>query len=131
MKPDTKRRLIEFKLSLPVLLLAGVLICGNAFAAMTYRVSAQVFRLGELIAYPVMLVGEGQTTGGSYSAPGESQYRFVVLIRPAADNQVSISLEFTSGKITIQPNLLVEINKETSLTIDNTSLVLLVERHAE
>lgn len=102
----------------------------NVFAAEKYRVSAQIFRLGEVIGSPVMLVEEGETMAGTYSAPGEPQYRFVVLIRPVADDQVSISLEFTSGKITLQPNLLVDINKETSVTIDKTRMVLLVEKES-
>jgi len=126
-----KHKPIAFKLLSPALLLIGVMLCGDVFAAMTYRVSAQVFRLGEVIASPTMLVDEGETTGGSYSVTGSAQYRFVVLIRPVADDQVSVSLEFTSGKTSIQPNLLVDINKETAVTIDNTRLVLLVERHTE
>jgi len=131
MNPEMHHRSHVLKIFLPVLLLFGILFASNVFAAMTYRVSVQVFRLGEVIASPVMLVEEGETVGGTYSVSGSAQYRFVVLIRPMADDQVSISLEFTSGKITIQPNLLVDINKETSVTIDNTNLVLLVERHAE
>jgi heat shock protein HslJ len=130
MNPEIYKRPLTLKAFLPVLLVLGVALNGNVFATEMYRVSAQIFRLGELIGSPVMLVEEGETTGGTYSAPGEAQYRFVVLIRPVADDQVSASLEFTSGKITIQPNLLVDINKETSVTIDETRMVLLVERES-
>jgi len=130
MNPEINKRPFALKVFLPVLLVLGVAFNGNVFAAEMYRVSAQIFRLGELIGNPVMPVEEGETTGGTYSAPGEAQYRFVVLIRPAADDQVSVSLEFTSGKITIQPNLLVDINKETSLTIESTRMVLLVEKES-
>lgn len=130
MESDINKRPLTLKAFLPLLLVLGVVLNGNVFAAEMYRVSAQIFRLGELIGNPVMLVEEGETTGGTYSAPGEAQYRFVVLIRLAADDQVSVSLEFTSGKITIQPNLLVDINKETSITIDSTHMVLLVEKES-
>jgi len=127
----TNNRLIEMKVFFKVLLLLGVSVTGSAFAANQYRVSAQVFSLGELIAQPVMVLEEGETASVSYSMPGEAQYKFVVLIRPAADDQVSISLQFSSGKINLQPNLLVEINKQTSVTIDKTRMTLLVQRESD
>jgi len=127
----TNNRLIHMKVFLKVLLLLGISVTGSTFAANQYRVSAQVFSLGELIAQPVMVIEEGKTASVSYSMPGEAQYKFVVLIRPAADDQVSISLQFSSGKINLQPNLLVEINKQTSVTIDKTRMTLLVQRESD
>lgn len=124
-------RFVEMKVLLTVLLLLGVSVSGSALAANQYRVSAQVFSLGELIAQPVMVIEEGRTASVSYSVPGEAQYKFVILIRPAADDQVSISLQFSSGKINLQPNLLVEINKQTSIKIDNTRMTLLVQRESD
>jgi heat shock protein HslJ len=128
MKQDSKPSSIVFRLLLPLIVFSSLLICGDAFAAKTYRVSAQVFRLGELIAKPVMTVEEGETTAGTWSVPDSAQYRFVVLIRPVADDQVSISFEFTAGNIHIQPDLVVDVGKEASVTIDNIRLTLLVER---
>ena len=125
------KRIFEMKVFLKVLLLLGVSVAGSAFAADQYRVSAQVFSLGELIAQPVMVIEEGKTASVSYSVAGEAQYKFVVLIRPAADDQVWVSLQFSSGKIHLQPNLLVEINKQTSITIDKTRMTLLVQRESD
>ena len=59
--------------------------------------------------------------------PGEAQYKFVVLVRPAADGEVFISMQFSSGKIDIQPNLLVKLGEEASATIDKIRLTLLVQ----
>ncbi len=126
--PEMTRTHITSKALLAAILLLGLVASNTVFAAEKYRVSVQVYRLGELIASPVMLVEEGETSGGTVSIPGEAQYKFVVLVRPVADDQVSISLEWTSGKITLQPNLLVDIGKETSVTIDQSRMVLLVER---
>ena len=110
-----------------LLLLLGLSLTVSVSAAQKYRVSAQVYHFGELIAQPVIEVDAGQTTGGQYSVPGEKHYKFLVLVRPAAKDQVSISLQFSSGKLNIQPNLLVDIDKETSATIDKVRLVLLVQ----
>ncbi len=128
MNPEMIRTQLTLKVLLPALLVFGLAVSSNVFSAEIYRVSVQVYRLGELIASPVMLVEEGETSGGTVSIPGEAQYRFVVLVRPVADDQVSVSLEWTSGKINLQPNLLVDIDKETSVIIDQSRLVLLVER---
>jgi len=119
------------KFILQVFLLSGFLVTGVALAADKYRVSVEVFSLGELIAQPVMIVREDETTSGTYSVPGKAQYKFVILIRPAADGQVWASLQFTSGKIELQPNLLVDINKQTAVTIDKTRLTLLIEEELD
>jgi len=116
------------KVFLSVLLFYGLTLSISVMAAETYRVSVKVFRMGEMIASPELLVEEGVTSGGSFAISGQAEYRFVVLIRPAAENQVSLSLEWTSGEINLQPNLLIDINKETSVTIDKTRIVVLVER---
>ena len=118
-----------FRLSLaPFLLtLLGLSFSGWVLAAERYVVSAQVFHLGEVIGQPVIEVEAGKILGGHYMVPGERQYKFVVLVRPAADNQVFISLQFSSGKLNIQPNLLVDIDKQTSTTIDKVRMVLRVQ----
>lgn len=111
-----------------ILLLLGLSLTANVFAAEKFRVFANVYSLGELIAQPVMIVEEGKTTSASYSVPGQAQYKFIVLIRPTADEEVSVSLQFTSGNITIQPNLLVVLNQQTAVTVEKVRMVLLVER---
>lgn len=104
---------------------------GNTYAAERYRVSAQFFHLGELIGKPMMEVKLGETTSGEYSAEGEGHYRIVVLVRPVADEQVYVSMQFSSGKIDIQPNLLADIGKPLSATIKKIRVNLLVEEIVE
>lgn len=105
----------------------SMLFAGSALAADAFRVSAHVFHLGEVIAQPVLEVEEGVTAAAS-SEPGSwGQYRFVALVRPAADGQVYVSVQFSSGDIDIQPNLLVDIGKPASVTIKKVRMDLLVE----
>ena len=114
--------------SVPLLaMVLGLSATSNVFAADRYRVTTQVFHLGEVIAQPVIDVEVGKTFGGTYSVPGEAQYKFVVLVKPAADGEVFISMQFSSGKIDIQPNLLVNIGEEATATIDKVRLSLLVQ----
>jgi len=126
-----RNRCFCLKVTLILVMLLGFSINGSAFGSDRYRVSAQVFHLGEMIAQPVIDVVAGKTTGGTYSVAGESQYTFVVLLRPMTDDKVSVSMQFSSGKIDIQPNLLVDIGKETSATIDKIRLMLMVQEIAE
>jgi hypothetical protein len=114
-----------------LVMMLGFSMTSNVFAADKYRVSAQVFHLGEMIAQPVIDVVEGDTIGGTYTVPGESRYTFVVLVRPIAENKVSVSMQFSSGKINIQPNLVVDIGQEISATIDKVRLNLLVQNIVE
>jgi hypothetical protein len=125
------KRCFYQKVTLVLVILIGFSMASSVFGAERYRVSTQVFHLGEMIAQPVIDVEPGKTTGGTYSVPGESQYTFVVLVRPMTDDTVSVSMQFSSGKIEIQPNLLVDIGKETSVTIDKVRLNLLVQSIVE
>jgi len=108
------------------LIILGLSVSGSVYGAEKYRVGVQVFHLGELIAQPVLDVVAGKTTGGEYSVPGERRYTFVVLLRPMTEDKVSVSMQFSSGKVDIQPNLLVDIGEEVSATIDKVLLKLIV-----
>ena len=106
-------------------------LTGNGFAADRYRVSAEFFHLGELIGKPMMEVTLGETVAGEYSSEGEGHYTIAVLLRPVADGQVYVSMQFSSGKIDIQPNLLADIGKARSATIKKVRMNLLVEEISE
>ena len=127
----TYKRRIKLKAALMLVMVLGLSVTSSVFGADRYRVSARVFHFGELIAQPELDVEVGKTLGGSYSVPGQAQYKFVVLVRPAADDEVFISMQFSSGKLEIQPNLLVTVGEETSATIDKVRLTLLVQELVE
>lgn len=106
----------------------GLALSNHVLASEVYRVEARFFHLGELIAAPAIDVRSNETTSASYSEPGKSQYKFVVLVRPSGENGVSVSMQFSSGKINIQPNLLLELGEETSATIDKVRLKVKVQK---
>ena len=108
-----------------------VLMTGSALATEKYRVSMQFFHLGELVGKPMMEVEMGETTAGEFSEEGKAQYKIVVLVRPVADGQVYVSIQFSSGKLDIQPNLMVDIGKPRSATIKKVRMNLLVEAVGE
>lgn len=111
------------------LLVLGLALLGasSVFAADRYRVSSQFYHLGELIAKPMIEVEEDETTAGTFSDEGRGQYKVVVLVKPVADEQVYVSMQFSSGKINIQPNLLADIGQPRSATIKKVRMNLLVE----
>ena len=122
----TTRKLILILVSCLVFSMSSLV-----FAAERYRVSAQFFHLGELIGAPMMEVEEGETAAGEYSVEGKGHYKFVVLVRPVIDGQVSVSMQYSSGNLNIQPNLMVDIGQPRSATIKKVRLNLLVEKIEE
>jgi len=115
------------------LLVLGLALLGasSVFAADRYRLSSQFYHLGELVGKPMLEVEEGETAAGEFSKAGKAQYKIVVLVRPVADGQVYVSMQFSSGKLDIQPNLMADIGKPLSATIKKVRLNLLVEEVSE
>jgi len=116
-----------------LLLATGLMlsVSGNVFAASAYRISTQFFHLGELIGEPVLELEEGETAAGTYTSESFGQYTIAVLLHPVAENQLYVSMQFSSGKIDIQPNLMVDIGQPRSATVDKIRLNLLVEEITE
>jgi len=132
MIPETRQPVFRLSRTLSVLVLLGMVLSSNAFGADKYYVYTHFISLGEVIAKPMLEVTEGETAGGTYSVVGDAQYKIVVLVRKAAENEVSISLQFSSGNVNIQPNLMVELDKEISRTYDGKILMkLLVQKVPE
>ena len=120
-----------FKFTQMLILGLAMLGASSVFAADRYRVSSQFFHLGELIAKPMIEVEEGETAAGTFSDEGRGQYKIVVLVKPVADDQVYVSMQFSSGKIDIQPNLLADMGQPRSATIKKIRMNLLVEEILE
>jgi hypothetical protein len=121
-------RILDMRNSLLIgMAVFSMLAAGNGFAVEKYRVSAGFFHLGEAIGKPVLEVEEGVTAAGSWTPSGWGQYTVAALVRPVADGQVYVSLQFASGNVVIQPNLLVDIGRPSSFTIKKVRMELLVE----
>ncbi len=91
-----------------------------------YRVNVKIYHLGELVAQPEMDVIADRTRGGTYKLEDNSQYRFVVLVREQTSEQLYVSLQYSAGKINIQPDLMVKVGEEVSATIDKVRLTMVV-----
>lgn len=125
------KRSFKPKLILMLTMVMTLSVTCDVFAAERYLVKAQFYHLGELIGKPMMEVEEGETAAGEFSEVGEAQYKIVVLVRPVADGQVYVSMQFSSGKLDIQPNLMADIGKPRSATIKKVRMNLLVEEIVE
>jgi hypothetical protein len=125
------KRLFTVKLIPALTMLLALCMTCDVFAGEKYLVKAQFYHLGELIGKPMLEVEEGQTTAGEFSEAGRAQYKIVVLVRPVADGQVYVSMQFSSGKLDIQPNVMADIGKPRSATIKKVRMNLLVEAVGE
>ena len=122
---------LSLKFTLVLTLGLTLTLTANVFAVDKYRVSTQFFHLGELIGKPILELEEGETVAGSYTARGFGQYTIAIVLHPVGEHQLYVSMQFTSGNIDIQPNLLVDIGTPRSATIDKVRLNLLVEEIEE
>lgn len=126
-----KKISFKFKLILMLTMVLTLSLTCDVFAAERYLVKAQFYHLGELVGKPMMEVQEGETAAGEFAEEGKAQYKIVVLVRPVADGQVYVSMQFSSGKLDIQPNLMADIGKSRSATIKKVRMNLLVEEIVE
>ena len=125
------KKSFTLKLTLMLTMLVALSVTCDVFAAQRYLVKAQFYHLGELVGKPMLEVEVGETVSGEFSEPGKAQYKIVVLVRPVADGQVYVSMQFSSGKLEIQPNLMADIGIPRSATIKKVRMNLLVEKIGE
>lgn len=92
-----------------------------------YRVSAQFYHLGELIAAPVLVVEEDQVATVTAGSGGQHRYRYAVRVRSATRDQVQVSVQFDSGALSVQPELLVKLGELAHRTVKPMRMTLLVE----
>lgn len=100
-----------------ITLIGWVLAAGPASAtAPQYRISATVSHLGEVVASPVFIVEEGQTMSVEQRAPDGGNYKLSILVRPHPGKEVSVSLSYSAGKLSAQPNVIVPLGEDYEVT---------------
>ena len=103
--------------------LAFTSLAVTAAEAPRYSVGVRVLHLGQVLAAPLMVIEEDQAVAATYQVPGEAHWRYVAKVSPATASQVNLSLEFNSGNIEVQPNLLVELGEPFSTVVDDKVLI--------
>lgn len=102
---------------------------GPVIAAPKYTVSASLVHLGEVVASPVMVVEEGVTTRIHHGEP--PHFTMAVLIHPMDDEQVQVSLDYSSGNLSAQPNLVVPIGEPYQTSTEKLLLYLQIDPFEE
>ena len=100
-----------------------------SYAADTFKVSINIFHKDKLLAQPEMNIKDGEDGKASVSLPGAAEYAYSLLVNSTADGKVNVSINFVSGKLIFKPELVgVDVGKETSASINDFKLKLLVEK---
>ncbi len=92
-----------------LLMLSFALLSTPALAAQKYRVTVSLVHLGEVVAAPVIIAEEGQTTRIYRDDP--PNFTMGVLIQTMDDGQLQVSMDYSSGNLSAQPNLVVPIGE--------------------
>lgn len=115
------------KLNLAVLaamLLQATLWANAAWAAETFKVSAQVYHQGVLVASPVLVVEANKEAQVSIG----DNFSFSVTLSPHRNDVVALSSTVNIAGDILYPELLMTYDKEAIIEVDAQKMVLLVSR---
>lgn len=101
----------------------------SAPPAQKYKVTASMVHLGEVVAAPVIIVEEGITTRIYQGEP--PNYTVGVLIQSSDGDEVQISLDYSSGNLSAQPNLVVPIGEPYQTSTEKMVLNLQVDLYED
>jgi len=99
----------------------------SAIAAVPqYEIRAAVTHLGEVIAQPLLIVRESETARVHQGDP--PNYTMGLLVRPHDEDEVLLSLDFFSGRIQMQEDLVVPLDEPYQLVTEKLLIDLRVTR---
>jgi len=100
----------------------------HSFGAKIYGVNISVYHKDQLIAQPEMNVNEGEKNNILVSLPGSEKYSCTVLINSTVDEKVNVSVKFTSGDLTFNPEFSgVKLGKKVSAVMNDFEIKLFIE----
>ena len=105
-------------------ILAGLLLSGNALAAETFKVSAQVYQQGALVASPVIVLEANKEAQISIG----DDFSYTLMVSPQLSDVVALTSTLTVAGVTNHPELLVAYDTEASIEIGAQKMVLVVSR---
>ena len=106
------------------LLLAAVLASGSGFAADAYKVSTSVFKDGELIASPLMLVNAEEMA----SIAIDTDFEYSLTVRPSNEDTAKVVIAVKVGNDVTEHETTVVYDKEATVDNGNDKLTLLVHK---
>ncbi|AMN48726.1 hypothetical protein [Psychrobacter sp. P2G3] len=106
------------------LLLAAVLASGSTFAADAYKVSTSVFKDGELIASPVMLVNAEEMA----SIAVDTDFEYNLTVKPSNEHTAKVVTALKVGDDVTEHETTVVYDKEATVDNGNDKLTLLVRK---
>lgn len=112
-----------------LLTLALLLLAGPVLAAQKYKVRASVVHLGEVVAAPVIIVEEGEAA--RVHQVGPPNFTMGVIIYPIKGDQVQVSLDYSSGRVTANPSVVVPIGEPYQTSTDKLVVNLQIDLYEE
>ncbi|TDP28007.1 hypothetical protein DEU29_1243 [Idiomarina aquatica] len=113
---------INFKASVAAL---GILASLPSLAAETFQFSSSIYRNGELVKSPVMIV---EADKKAYMTIGDD-FRYELTVSSKSGDTVKVQTAMNVGSATMNPSLTVFYDKEASVEVGDTKLTVLVSKH--
>ena len=106
------------------LLVATVLASGSCFAADAYKVSTSVFKDGELIASPMMLVNAEEMA----SIAVDTEFQYNLTVKPYNEHTAKVVTALKVGDDVAEHETTVAYDKEATVDNGKDKLTLLVRK---
>lgn len=113
---------INFKASVAAL---GILASLPSLAAETFQFSSSIYRNGELVESPVMIV---EADKKAYMTIGDD-FRYELTVSPNADQTVQVKTALTINQVSASPVLTVAYDKQASVEVGKTKLTVRVNQY--
>jgi hypothetical protein len=105
-------------------ILTLLMLTSNTYAADDYVVRTKIFDGENLVASPAMQIAAKQETTATVSG----SYDLKLSIEPAGENTANVNTNLTIGSEHLAPSMLVEYDKESTITIKGKSISILVSK---
>lgn len=105
-------------------ILALLLFTSTACASEDYVVTTKIYDGDNLIGSPAMQVAPNKEAGVAVSG----SYDLKLSIKPASKNTASVDAKLVIGEERLSPSMLVELDKESTVTVNGKSLSVLVSK---
>ena len=107
-----------------IIAFVSLLISSSVFAESRYVVKAEILDQAKLLGSPTLVLESGVASGASV----EGSYSLSISASPAGNGRAFLKTELEVGTEAHSPSMMVDLGKESKVTIGNTTLIVVVKK---
>jgi len=104
--------------------LISLLVSSSVFAEPHYVVKAEILNQTELLGSPTLVVESGIASAAS----ADGSYSLSIIASPSGEGHAFLKTELEVDGELHSPSMMVDLGKESKITIGNTTLIVIVKK---